>query len=418
MLIYSTSKHFILVIFLSVFFIPSYADHWGSSSPPTGSGIWIPETEYVGFYDENHLYTVVGVVKNTETFPVIPIIKIMVQDGDNLIQENYVHANTMPNRDIPFRISLPEVKGDNPILLKPETFYVPGENRDLGIQVLYDNTLIKHEDGHLTGTIINKGNETLYDISILALVHDKNNVVLDMAQNFEQIKVIHPNEKISFSMYPDKSISGKIFYYSCFAPSEGTVKMYSVVRAEGKYILRFDSGAWIAYPEFNEKGTEMTVTMKNSFPIPTYVNFELPPFGNEKFDVTLNGKSVKYIQSLDEMNNSHVALNIEPYSSGTIKIKGFNEGYTLQAREFPAWFRDTAGWWSYDGITDVPFTAGIKFLIEEGFIITDIKDFESLKYPLWLKHTAKWWSENQISDDEFTNTIAYLLKKGYIEIQS
>lgn len=403
---------------LAVFFIPSYADHWGAKSPPSGSGVWIPETEYVGFYDENRVYTVVGVVKNTEAYPVIPVIKIKVQDGDNLVEENYVHENTMPNRDIPFRIALHKVQGDNPILLKPEAFFVPGVKKDLGIQVIYDRTLVKHDDGHLTGRIINKGNSTLYDINILALVHDKNNAVLDMAQNFEQIKVIHPNEIVEFSMYPDKSISDKIMYYSCFAPNEGSVQPYSITRADGKYIFRYESGAWVAYPKFNEKGTELTVTAKNSFPMQTYVNFEFPPFGDkERFDVTYNEKPVRFIQSLDELNNHHVALNIEPYSSGTIKIKGFKEGYDIQAREFPAWFRNTAAWWSADSITDVPFVEGIKFLIEEGFIkYENPESIVSLEFPPWFKHTAKWWSENSISDQEFTNNMEYLINKGYVKI--
>lgn len=416
----SVSKFFMFVMMLSIFFIPAYGDHWGAKSPPSGNGIWIPESEYVGFYDENRVYTIVGVVKNTETYPVIPIIKVMVQDGENLIEETYVHANTMPNRDIPFRISLHDVKGEHPILLKPQTSYVIGIERNLGIEVLYDKTLIKHDDGHLTGRIINKGNNTLYDINILALIHDKNNIVLDMAQNFEQIKVIHPNEIVAFSMYPDKSISDKVMYYSCFAPNEGSVQPYSITRADGKYIFRYESGAWIAYPKFNEKGTELTISAKNSFPIETYANFELPPFGDkERFSVTYNDKPVRFIQSLDESNNYHVALNIGPYSSGTITIKGFNEGYDIQAHEFPSWFRSTAAWWSTNSISDTPFIDGIKFLIEEGFITPDTSsDFKSMEFPLWFKYTAKWWSGGQISDDEFTNNVEYLIDKGYVKLSN
>ena len=116
-MVISIQKHLIFLILLVVF-IPSYADHWGPMSPAPGSGVWIPESEYVGFYDENSVYTVVGVVKNTETFPIIPIIKVKVQDDENLIEENYVHVNTMPNKDVPFQISLHDVKGENPKLLK------------------------------------------------------------------------------------------------------------------------------------------------------------------------------------------------------------------------------------------------------------------------------------------------------------
>ena len=50
--------------------------------PAFASGeVYIPEHEYVGFYDHDGIYTVIGGVKNNEMYPVIPTITVSVNDG-------------------------------------------------------------------------------------------------------------------------------------------------------------------------------------------------------------------------------------------------------------------------------------------------------------------------------------------------
>ncbi len=82
------------------------------SSHPASATVWIPDNEFLGYYDSNGMYTVVGAVKNTENVAIIPSVIINVKDGDKEIADNYTLSIVNSQRDIPFKIKIPEV-GDN-----------------------------------------------------------------------------------------------------------------------------------------------------------------------------------------------------------------------------------------------------------------------------------------------------------------
>ena len=108
---------------------------------------------------------------------------------------------------------------------------------------MYDKTLVKHEDGHISGRIQNTGNETIHFPKIFAVVHGYEKV-LDITQNIEYIEKIEPGEILDFTMYPDPSITEDVFYYSCFAPVDTTVIPVTAKKNGGDFDFRYDSGAW------------------------------------------------------------------------------------------------------------------------------------------------------------------------------
>ena len=58
--------------------------------PVFASGeVYIPDHEYVGFYDHDGIFTVIGGVKNNEMYPVIPTITVNVNDGGNIFSKEY-----------------------------------------------------------------------------------------------------------------------------------------------------------------------------------------------------------------------------------------------------------------------------------------------------------------------------------------
>ena len=213
------------------------------------------------------------------------------------------------------------------------------------IIVLYDETLIKHDDGHLTGRIQNTGEQTIYNPKIFAVIH-RYEKVLDIGQNIELIEKIEPGEILDFSMYPDPSITDEIFYYSCFASVDTTVILVTAKKNDGNFDFRYDSGAWYSAAKFDETGTTLSISGYNSYPLETYANFEFPPIsGNEKFSVTLNDEPVSFIQSIDEMGFWHVVFQVNPISQGTLKISGFDKGLPPEIPKIPQWIKTNANWW-------------------------------------------------------------------------
>ncbi len=407
---YSTLSKIIIpsLLFGFLLFIPEFSF----------AEVIVPVDEYIGYFDSNGIYTVVGNVKNEFDYAIIPTISVSVNDDSKIFSKIIKHVPLGSNAEIPFKIKFPEILG-TPTLLPVELSYEKTNKDIVPIQVLYDQTLIKYNDGHLTGRIQNTGNETIYNPKIFAVVHGYERV-LDIVQNIEFIDKIEPGEIIEFSMYPDPSITDDVFYYSCFAPVDTTVIPITAKKNDGNFDFRYDSGAWYSAAKFDEEGTTLSIRGYNSYPLETYANFEFPPIsGEEKFNVTLNDKPVEFIQSIDEMGFWHVAFSVDPISQGTLKISGFEKGLPPELPKVPAWIKLNADWWSSNEISDSEFLEGIDFLFEKEIISVPSRDIiieSQRKIPQWVKTSADWWSDEKISDDEFLSLIKNLTERKILVI--
>jgi len=381
--------------------------------------VFIVPHEYVGYFDSNGIYTVVGNIKNENEFAVIPTISVSVIDYSKTFSKTIQHVPLTPGEQIPFKIKFPEVLGNTPILMPAELTLEKTKKDATPIKVLYDKTLIKFKDGHLTGRIQNTGNSTIFFPKVYAVIHGYEKV-LDVVQNIELINKIDPGEIVDFSMYRDPSITDEVSFYSCFAPVDTTVIPITAKKNGGDFDFRYDSGAWYSAPKFNEEGTILTMRGYNSYPLETYANFEFQPIsGKEKFNVTLNDKPIKFIQSEDEIGFWHVAFIVEPTSQGILKISGFEKGLPPETPKVPQWIKTNANWWSTNKISDSEFLKGIRFLFDKAIVFVPAKDLSpesNWKVPSWIKTTAGWWSEEKISDDDFLNLIENLVKRKIIII--
>ena len=381
--------------------------------------VYVPLHEYLGYFDSAGIYTVVGNVKNENNFAIIPTITVSVIDNYGTISKTIKHVPLGAGKEIPFKIKFPELTSNTPVLMNPELTFDKTVTNEIPIQVLYDKTLIKHKDGHISGRIQNTGEKPIYYPKIYAVVHGYE-LVLDIAQNIEFIEKIEPGEIIDFSMYPDPSITTDVFYYSCFAPVDTTVIPVTAKKNGGEFDFRYDSGAWYSAAEFSNDGTTLIMRGYNSYPLQTYANFEFPPItGKEKFHVTINDNPVEFIQSVDEMGQWHVAFIVEPQSQGTLKITGFEKGLPPELPKIPQWIKTNAEWWITDQISDSEFMEGIDFLFKKGMIFVAGKQIiveSEWRIPSWFKSTASWWHEEKISDDDFLNAIENLVKRKIIVI--
>ncbi|PIN97460.1 MAG: peptidase, partial [Nitrosopumilus sp. CG10_big_fil_rev_8_21_14_0_10_33_7] len=97
--------------------------------------VFIPSQEYVGYYDDERVYTVGGNVKNQNDFAVIPTISVTVIDGENTFTKTITHVTIPPRTDIPFKIKLHEITGNNPVLLEPKLKFVKTEKEPITITI-------------------------------------------------------------------------------------------------------------------------------------------------------------------------------------------------------------------------------------------------------------------------------------------
>ena len=287
--------------------------------------VLIPDEEFAGYFDSNGIYTIVGVVKNTENYAITSHVDMLVNDGGKRIPIGQDLPSVDANKDMPFKIRVPQVSSKNVILEKPTiTFSKSITPPPSEIHVIYDKTLVRHDDGHITGRITNDGNRTEHDVKVYAAIHGPNNKFIDTGVNMEKIEKIEPGQTIDFSIYPDPSVASDVNYYSCFNIGDETIVPLHATRNGENFNFRYDSTASFTVNGFDETGTRLSIYGINSFKIPTYVNFEFPKMSEkEKFDVLVNGKPVKFIQSRDEYGNWHVAFDVGATTQNTIIISGF-----------------------------------------------------------------------------------------------
>ena len=306
--------------------------------PITASGeVYIPDHEYVGFYDQDGIFTVIAGVKNNEMYPVIPTITVNVNDNGNIFSHQYKFSPIMPAQMLPLKLKLPEITSENPILELPQISFKQTEYKYESGYILYDDSLILHDDGRMTGTIKNAGDKTFLNFRIYALIKDQNENILDVA-NSQRFGIMHPGETLEFEMVPDSEIVNEIHSYSCFSFGEESVFPLNADRNGEQYTFRYESGTWFKDGSFNSESTDLKMYALNSFSAELNASFEFPQSSiHEDFEVYLDGTGwdgqayyqtddkVTNLQSLDELGNWHVYFTVPGFYQGDVTVKGFHE---------------------------------------------------------------------------------------------
>ncbi len=383
--------------------------------------ISIPAHEYTGYFDSNGIYTVIGNVKNDVGYAIVPTIHISVVDNTKEYSKTIQHTSLSSGNEIPFKIKFHDVLGDSPILMPAELSYEKTVPEDVTIDVIYDQTLIVHEDGHLTGRIINSGDETISDFKIFAVIHGFDNETLDIGQNALPIMQMEPGEIREFTMYPDPKFMSEVWYYSCFAVGQDSIIVLNVPRNDNTFKIRYDSSILLSYPDFNPQGTSLSFNLIQGWSFDNHVNLEFPKHSDhESFQVFLNDELIDSIQSVDDMGNWHVAFQVESQSEGVLTIVGFDpHGKQIKTVLIPDWIRDDIYWWLNDEISDSEFLEGVDYLLEKQVLLVSEREMieKSQRHvPSWIKISAGWWYEEKISDDEFTNILENLIERKIIVV--
>lgn len=293
------------------------------SSHFAAANVWIPDNEFLGYYDSNGTYTVVGAVKNTESIPILPSITINVKDEGKEISNNYTLSVINSEKDIPFKIKIPEVQGNNATLEKPQVSFIKSNHDSLNIDVIYDRTLIKHPDGHTSGFILNNDTSPGYGVRVYAVIYGKDGKVLDTGKS-EMIEKIEPGQQIAFSMYPDPQLASKVSYYSCFELGADPTQTTWVEKNGKRFYFTFLTSGAVAYQKYDDASQTLSVTARQPFPEKGFVNFMFPQeSGEEKFAVKVNGQPIQFLQSKDPDGSWHVAFDLPPRSVSNIEISGF-----------------------------------------------------------------------------------------------
>ncbi len=229
-----------------------------SNSAEAKNGVYIPEHEYTGFFDNDGIYTVIAGIKNQENFAVIPTLTVAINDGERKFSSDYEFSSIMPHQMLPMKIKLPEITSENPILEPPKITYRESENKFSGGYIIYDDTLVIHDDSSLTGKIRNAGEEIFEDFRIYALIKDKNDKILDVAFS-DKFDVMKPGDVFDFKLIASSYLVNYVDYYSCFAFGDDAIMPLTVKRGDEEMTFRYTANAWFKDAVFDSDETTLTM---------------------------------------------------------------------------------------------------------------------------------------------------------------
>ncbi len=294
--------------------------------------VWIPDDEFKSYFDSKGIYAVFGAVRNTNEQPMISTVKINIQDGNKIISSSFTLPPVYPNKDMPFKFKFPQVTSNDPILEKPQLNYEPTLLDPMNVEVIYDKTLVRHTDGHMSGFIMNNGSLPVYGVKLYALIHSKDNNFIDEAESIEKIAKMDPGDKQQFTMYPDPKAASFVAYYSCFVASlNGSNPINMIIQGNNNtFNFAVDSLVYFTQQKFVDDGKTLYLHANDAWPMTTFANFMFPMNSKaENFTVTVDGGQTYALNSLDNSSRGwHVAFNVG-HGDHIVLISGFNSSNTV-----------------------------------------------------------------------------------------
>ncbi len=367
--------------------------------------VLVHNNEFTGYFNSDGIYTVFGSVRNMENQPVLVKVQVTVNSEGHTFSKSNILPTIFPSKDMPFKFKFPQITYGYPLLQNPQISFILTNTKPLDLEVSYDQTLIRHVDGHLTGFISNTGTETLYNVNVYALVHNRNNEFLDEVQSTQPISKMVPGDKAEFIMYPDPSIAKQVTYYSCFIPgTDNSIELWTQWHNK-KFYFSVLSIVDFTNQKFNKDDNSISLDAANPWGIPYYANFMFPgPSSNGDFKVFVDNKQINPLISIDnDTNNWHVAFNLD-YGQHKVLVSGFNPNYVPTSDEY--FFLDSkSALISWAGYT--------TFTISDSKLL-DVLHIKGTYIPPWMKGAIKYMIFGYVSSDDIISEIKYLNQIGIV----
>ena len=368
--------------------------------------------ELATYVDANGVYTITGNVKNGHPWDARPLLSLHMSDESGAYEIEVPYGAIPAGGELPFRVKVPDAS-PHAELTGYDMAPAAGVARTVTLDVLYDHTLVVHPGGRLSGLVVNSGSYTLEDPVLWAVVHG-DTAVLDAARS-EPLGAVAPGQTVPFEMRADPSISG-VSYYSCFAPSSDSVHPLTAQRGDQKYLMRYESGAWLYRPVFAEDGLSVEIQSTNSYPFETFATVEIPPVTrDESFEVYRNGESINHTQRADDMGLWHVSFDVRGHSQDVFTIRGFERGETLPAL-LADYIRQDMWAWASGAAPDSAAYTSLLLLSEHSLLPEPLPPDEQAgpSIPDWVATLLMWWESGDVSDDDAMAALSHLIEAGLI----
>ncbi len=164
----------------------------------------------------------------------------------------------------------------------------------------------------LIGNVTNTSPHPIYNLTLYAVVHDKNGTQVDSV--ITPIPAIEPKETLNFTFTPDSSIKDKVYSFSCVAGDINNMKVNSFktidINSNKTLGYKFSGMMEVDKVDYNNDTNQLQLKVNNFYPIPASLSIQLMPGQKEPISVTMDNTDFSKASVVNGKEKTTVDLNI------------------------------------------------------------------------------------------------------------
>ena len=277
---------------------------------------------YTSYLDNDNNIIIIGSVAKSEnqTFPQNVTVGIVAYNnitGSDEITAEKPFNTILYKNDEPFPFKFKLNSTIFPLAAKAEPFIL--ESKNVSIPTTKLNTIRldypvipQGKNKELFGNITNTSPIPLNNITLFAIVNDRNSTQIDSVRTF--IPVLKPYEKMQFSFTPDPAIKDRVYFYSCVGGDIDDMKIdeFRIVNISATKILgyKFSELVQIDSMNYNDSSKQFNFAINNIYPYPGSLSVELMPVQNSPISIMMDGAPYQPTNLKNLANKTAIELSI------------------------------------------------------------------------------------------------------------
>ena len=277
---------------------------------------------YASYVDTDNNTIVVGSVAKSDfqNFPQSVSIGLKAFNnitGSNEIitEEPYNSILSKDNEPFPFKFKInstifPEAVKSEPFIFESRNVSLP--TTKLNTFKLEYPVIPQGNHKELYGNITNTGPIPLNNITLFAIVNDRNSTQIDSVKTV--IPNMKPYETRNFMFVPDPAIENNVYFYSCVGGDIDDMKIddFQIVNISSSKVLgyKFSSLIQIDYLNYNSSSNQFRFTINNIYPYPGSLSLQLMPIQQAPVAISIDGSSINTTSARNVDNKTLLDLSI------------------------------------------------------------------------------------------------------------
>ncbi len=277
---------------------------------------------YSSYLDVDNNIVIIGSVAKSEyqIFPQNVTLGVLVYNNisashEIIAEKPYNTILSKNNEPFPFKFKLnstifPFAAGAEPFILASENVTIPTTKLNT-IKLEYP-VIPQGKNKELFGNITNTSPIQIKNITLFAIVNDRNSTQIDSVKTF--IPVLKPYEKVQFSFLPDSAIKDRVYFYSCVGGDIDDMKIndFKIVNISATKVLGYKFSALIQIDSmnYNSSSKMFNFAINNIYPYPGMLSVELMPAQDDPVSIVMDGSPYQATTMRNIDNKTAIELSV------------------------------------------------------------------------------------------------------------